>query len=91
MAERWDTWPTPIKSSKHVGQSLEWVRWKTGRKALLTLAIGVNSTVVSADPDLKAEEAIEMLRGELANIEELLRYQQQKKKAHAIKIRLGPR
>ena len=87
MAEKWDTWPTPVTSSKHTGQLLDWVRWKTGRKALIVLAIGVNSVVVAKDDQLDEEDAIATLETERDTIEELLRYLGQTKKTHAAKLR----
>lgn len=74
MAERWDTWPTPVSSSKHTGQMLDWIRWKTGRKALVVVAIGVNSVVVAKDPDLSSKDAIEALQTERDLIDKLLNH-----------------
>ena len=79
MAEqqRWDTWPAVVTSGKHVGQMLEWIRWKTRRKVQLVIAIGANKVAVAKDEDLDAEEAIRMLETEQDTISEVLRYLQQ--------------
>jgi hypothetical protein len=78
MAEqrKWDTWPAVVSNSKHVAQMLEWLRWKTGGKVQLVIAIGANSVAVARDDRMRAEDLIETLRVEQDTIAELLRYLQ---------------
>ena len=78
MAEqrKWDTWPTVVSSSKHVGQMLEWLRWKTGGKVQLVIAIGANSIAVARDDRIPVAELIKALRIEQDTIADLLNYLQ---------------
>jgi hypothetical protein len=85
--QRWDTWPTVVTKSSHVGQMLEWVQWKTGGKVQLVVAIGANSVAVAKGETLGAEEAIKTLQTELDTISEVLRYLQATKKPSAAKMR----
>ena len=78
MAEqrKWDTWPAVVSSSKHVGQMLEWLRWKTGGKVQLVIAIGANSVAVARDDRMPVAELINALRAEQDTIADLLNYLQ---------------
>lgn len=89
MAEqgKWDTWPAKVTSSKHVGQMLEWVRWKTGNRVQIVVAIGANSVAIAKDESLDAEEAIRILETERDTISEVLRYLQATGKPSAAKMR----
>ena len=74
MAEqrKWDTWPAVVSSSKHVGQMLEWLRWKTGGKVQLVIAMGANSVAVARDDRMPVAELINALRAEQDTIADLL-------------------
>ena len=89
MAEqrKWDTWPTVVTKSSHVGQMLEWVRWKTGGKVQLVIAIGANSVAIAKATELTAEEAIKALQAEMDTMSAVLRYLQATGKPSAAKMR----
>jgi len=78
MAEqrKWDTWPAVVSNSKHVAQMLEWLRWKTGGKVQLVIAIGANSVAVARDDSMPVAELIKALRTEQDTIADLLNYLQ---------------
>lgn len=82
-----DTWPERLTNGEHVGQALDWVRWKTEGRALMMVAIGVNSVVVAKDRNLNAEDAIELLTKELDVIARLVRDLHASKKTHGAKAR----
>jgi hypothetical protein len=89
MAEqgKWDTWPREVTSSKHVGQVLEYVRWKTGGRVQLVVAIGPNSVAVAKDEKIPAEDLIKALETELDTIREVLRYLHATHKPSGAKMR----
>lgn len=84
---RWDTWPKVVTSSKHVGQMLEWVRWKTGGKVQVVVAIGANSVAVAKDEAMTAEDLIAALQTEQDTIADVLRYLQATRKPSGAKMR----
>jgi hypothetical protein len=84
---KWDTWPAVVTSSKHVGQMLEWVRWKTRGKVQLVIAVGPASIAVAKAEELTAENAIAILEAERDTISDVLRYLQAAHKPSAAKIR----
>lgn len=65
-----------VSSSKHVAQMLEWLRWKTGGKVQLVIAIGANSVAVARDDRMPVADLIKALRTEQDTIKELLNYLQ---------------
>jgi hypothetical protein len=89
MAERrqWDTWPTPVTKSAHVGQMLEWVSWKTGGNVQLVIAVGPNSVAVAKGEHMTAEDAIQALQTEMDTISDVLRYLQATGRPSGAKMR----
>jgi predicted metal-dependent hydrolase len=57
-----ETWPDPIKSSKHVSQAIDWVRHRTRDRVRLIIAIGVNGLAVAKPAEVDAEDAIAFLQ-----------------------------
>lgn len=84
-----ETWPAVLTSSEHVGQALDWVRWKTQGKVMLVIAIGPNSIAIAKDRELRAIDAVEILENEAKTIAEILGQLDQRKVTHAAKRRQG--
>lgn len=82
-----EPWPKKFTEPAQVGEALNWLRWRTNESALLVMAIGVNSIALSLDPNVDAEDLIEMLAMEQDTIAQLIRRLKEKKALHGA----GPR
>lgn len=64
-----ESWPPVVEKAQTVAEMLDWVRRRTGGRAVLGVMVGVNGVAVCKDKDLQPRDAMDMLRSQMSLIE----------------------
>lgn len=57
-----------LKTAKDVAEALEWVRRRTKGRALVLVAVGVNSIAFAKDPQVSPADAVQLIHDQIPSL-----------------------